>query len=113
VYLRHTCTYCTEYHGLADRDGPVHVGQGLELSRGVVTLDVVLFDVVQALLLPSEFDDHRVVGDHRLGKPDHVFVVRGGKQQHLRILTQSPGILTGLVSKNGNICASLPKFLEF
>ena len=64
----HIPTHSTEDHRLAYRDGTVYIRQALELLLLTVAVNIVLFDIVQALLLTTQLDDHRVIGDDLLWK---------------------------------------------
>ena len=90
-----------EDHGLPNGDGPVDVRESLELVVLVAALDVVLLDVVEALLLTPQLDDEGVVDDG-LSKLHHLFVVRCREQQQLTVTPQASGKLQQI---KGSVCS--------
>uniref|UniRef100_A0A3B3DT61 Uncharacterized protein n=1 Tax=Oryzias melastigma TaxID=30732 RepID=A0A3B3DT61_ORYME len=72
----------TEDHGLSDGDGSVDVTESLKLLLLAVTQHIILFDGVQSLLLPLQFDDVGLRNDALSKVPDRL-LERSRKQQHL------------------------------
>ena len=82
-------TYVTENDTLSNRHNAIHVGEGLELLLFVTTHHIVLLDIVQALLFPTQPNDDRV-WYYCLGKFHHLVVVGCREQKHLAIFRQGP-----------------------
>ena len=82
-------TYLTENDTLSNRHHAIHVREGLELILFITTHYIVLLDIVQALLFPTQPNDDRVWYYH-LGKFHHLVVVGCGEENHLAIFRQGP-----------------------
>ena len=82
-------TYVTENNTLSNRHNAIHVREGLELILFVTTHHIVLLDIVQALLFPTQPNDDRV-WYYCLGKFHHLVVVGCREQKHLAIFRQGP-----------------------
>ena len=83
-------TYVTENDTLSNRHNAIHVREGLELILLVTTHHIVLLDIVQALLFPTQPNDNRV-WYYCLGKFHHVVIVGCREKKHLAIFRQGPG----------------------
>ena len=83
-------TYVTENNTLSNRHNAIHVREGLELILFVTTHHIVLLDIVQALLFPTQPNDDRV-WYYCLGKFHHLVVVGCREHHHLTIFRQGPG----------------------
>uniref|UniRef100_A0A8C7Z596 Uncharacterized protein n=1 Tax=Oryzias sinensis TaxID=183150 RepID=A0A8C7Z596_9TELE len=79
----------TEDHGLSDGDGAVDVTQSFKLLLLAVTQHIILFDGVQSLLLPLQFDDVGL-GNNALSKAPDGLLKCSRKQQHLAVFRHSP-----------------------
>ena len=82
-------TYVTKNDTLSNRHNAIHVREGLELILFVTTHHIVLLDIVQALLFPTQPNDDRV-WYYCLGKFHHLVVVGCREQKHLAIFRHSP-----------------------
>ena len=82
-------TYLTENDTLSNRHDAIHVGEGLELILFVTTHHIVLLDIVQALLFPTQPNDDRV-WYYVLGKFHHIVIVGCREKKHLAIFRQGP-----------------------
>ena len=81
---QHDNSYLTEHNALSNGHNTIHVGEGLELVLFVTTHHIVLLDVVQALLFPTQPDDNRLWHYH-LSKLHYFFVICSREQKHLAI----------------------------
>ena len=82
-------TYVTENNTLSNRHNAIHVGEGLELILFVTTHHIVLLDIVQALLFPTQLNDDRV-WYYCLSKFHHLVIVGCREQKHLATCRQGP-----------------------
>ena len=82
-------TYVTENNTLSNRHNAIHVGEGLVLILFVTTHHIVLLDIVQALLFPTQLNDDRV-WYYCLSKFHHLVIVGCREQKHLATCRQGP-----------------------